>query len=758
MKKFLTLFVFGVLAAFAANAQYTETKDITPLGFTGDFQYVAYGKDNGIIAIANNNCVYTSKDTCKTWNVQKAPIDSIRGLTMAEDQKTGFIYNQYQIYKTIDGGKTWNKHETNGIEKVLDNKNMEYRKLYIKNIDTLFMVATNRVNGMRIYMSADRGTHWVQVAEKLYGNSYFDGIANMCFVTSNHGFAFGTAGFYAETKDGGLTWNKQIISHLTYFYDGIKCGDGTMLQVYDGGVPEVEGIKWAYFPNGSNKMCLAGDKIILLDSKGVQVTKDFGTTWTQIKLPSTGKDMFFLSEKIGVIIGSDLISYITKDGGETWTKFVHGGGEGFNDIYAKNDKECFITGKTGRMFHTKDGGETWTWQDFNITGLSNMTFPSQDTGYVISNDILLMTTDGGNTWIQKTNKHGGTIMDFVTPQIGFVGFIPNVAYLAKTTDEGDTWIVWTNKAYRENVKPYSFDFRNESDGLVTGNGNLLLHTVDGGQSWEIKESIPNNYYVWSVQSVADKGWLVSVGEGDFFGIFFCDNDFNCQLVFEGDNSNNNTGHMYCISDSVYYQYINHSHYISHDYGMTWEDAGFEITGQRSFVNEHLAYSFDSEYHLYKTYINVRDIEITIEQIEYRQIEFTTNIEENVFANIYIKDDNGNLHGLFPNYEIKKDIPCVIDIPQDFSEGSYRLFFESLNSAYKDTESEPFEISDETAVLDISKNQTYSVQGKTLYIYDSNAKLYTVLGTEIPIQNGVAELKAGVYILQTTQGREKVVVQ
>ena len=87
-----------------------------------------------------------------------------------------------------------------------------------------------------------------------------------------------------------------------------------------------------------------------------------------------------------------------------------------------------------------------------------------------------------------------------------------------------------------------------------------------------------------------------------------------------------------------------------------------------------------------------------------------------------------------------------------------MFIESLNSAYKDTESEPFEVSDETAVLDISKNQTYRVQGKTLYIYDSKAKLYTVLGTEIPIQNGVAELKAGVYILQTTQGREKVVVR
>ncbi len=759
MKKFFGYLVLSVLSAITCMAQYAENFDITPKGFSGDFIQVVALNDNHILALANNDCLYESSDSAKTWMVTNAPFKGAKQMKKVNDNDI-FLYNAETIYKSSDNGKTWRLYETNGIPKVLESYKMEYESLFYKNEDTLFITSTNRVNGSKIYRTNNGGKDWNLVAENLYGRNISTNITSLHFVSHTKGYAFG-AGYYAETTDGGSTWTKTILDNYeTYFYAGIV-KDGTLIQSYassSNSVPDLEDVVW--YKAGIYRFLSFEEAVIGNWDQAIHKTYDGGQTWEIKKNDINGyfRDICCIDKNVIIQVGKNLTSYVTTDGGKTWTKYVYGGAEGFNDIYAKNERECFLIGKTGRIFHTMDGGKTWIWQDLYITGLSNMTFPSQDTGYVISNDILLMTADGGKTWVQKANKHGGTLIDFVTPQIGFVGFVPNVAYLAKTTDAGDSWVVRTNKTYRENVNPYSFDFRNESEGLVTGKGNLLLHTTDGGQTWELKETIPNNYYVWSVQNVTDKGWLVSVVEGDFFGIFFCDNDFNSQLVFEGDGSDNSARYIICVNDSVYYQPINNTHYISRDYGLTWEDANFDIKGQRSFANEHLAYSFDSEYHLYKTCINVRDIEITIEQIEYRQIEFTTNIEENVFANVYIKDDNGNLHGLFPNYEIKKDIPCVIDLPQDLSDGSYKLFIESLNSAYKDTESEPFEVSDETAVLDISKNQTYSVQGKTLYIYDSNAKLYTVLGTEIPLINGYIELKTGVYILVNENETYKIVIR
>lgn len=755
LKNYILVFV-GVLVSFVANAQYTETKDITPLGFSGNFQYVAYGKDNGIIAIADNNCIYTSKDTCKTWNVQKAPIDSIRGLIMAEDQTTGYIYNLYQIYKTVDGGKTWLEHKPNGIPQVIDKRRVEYRNLYIKNNDTLFMVATNRENGMRIYMSADGGSYWEQVAEKLYGNSYFNGIANICFATPNHGFTFGTAGFYAETLDGGKTWEKHVISHLTYFYDGVKCGDGTMIQVHDGGVPDIEGVKWVSLME-SNKICSVVNKIVILDSDGLRTTQDMGTTWKQTDLPTVCNDMVFLSEKVGVVIGRALTAYVTTDGGETWGKKVHAGGEGFNEIYAKNDKECFIAGSTGRMFHTKNGGETWTWQDIYTMGLKSITFPSNDTGYVISKNVLLMTTDGGDTWCQKANKYNCDIIHFVTPKIGYMGFNDfSSPSILKTIDGGDTWIDNYNPFYSNNSYPCWFEFKDEFEGFSTGQDNFLLHTIDGGENWQLTEIIPDNYLV--DEFIHTKNGLVVYGwDYGYMDVFYCDEEFNCSLIFNGKGKD--IRNLQKINDSIVFISYDSSEYISRNGGQNWNELNVHIPiGKTSYSSEHVAYSFDFDSHLFKTVININNLQLNVRPTENRTIEITPNIEEYIRVNLYLRDENGIIYELSKNIELLSGSSIEIKIPKEIPQGTYRLFIESLNSAYKDTESEPFEVSDETAVLDISKNQTYRVQGKTLYIYDTKAKLYSASGVEIPVKHNCIELKTGVYILVDGDETQKIIIK
>lgn len=741
-------------------SQELETIDITPLGFSGNFIKVVSLENKQVLALANNDCLYVSADSARTWVVKEAPFKGAVELKKFDDGI--YLYNSETIYKSIDNGISWNKYETNGIPNVLESYKMEYEHVFYKNTDTLFISATNRVNGSKIYRTTNGGKDWSLVAEKLYSKNMLDGVVSLHFVSYQKGYAFG-AGYYAETNDCGATWTKHVLDNYeTYFYDGIVT-NGVLIQSYASSsviVSNLENVVW--YKAGIHRFVSMQGKVIGNWNQTVHYTSDDGQTWQTKKNTEEDKfnDICCLDENVMIQVGRNLTSYVTVDGGETWEKYVHGGGEGFNDIYAKNDKECFIAGKTGRMFQTQDGGETWTWQDIYTMGLKSITFPTQDTGYVISKNVLLMTTDGGNTWVQKPNKYNCGKIDFATPQVGFMGFVDEL--LTTSTDYGNTWkyigLGINNKIYRENAEPYNFDFRNENEGLVTGKGNLLLHTTDGGQTWELKETIPNNYYVWSVQNVADKGWLVSVYDGDFYGIFFCDNDFNCQLVFDVDGSDNSARYIICVNDSVYYQPINNTHYISRDYGLTWEDANFDIKGQRSFANEHLAYSIDFDGKLYKTYINVHDLGITMGEIRNRQIEFTTNVEETVFTNVYLKDENGDLHNLFSNYEIKKDIPCIIDIPQNFSCGSYRLFLESLNSAYKDTESEPFEVSDETAVLDISKNQTYRVQGKTLYIYDTKAKLYSALGIEIPVQHGYIELKTGVYILVNENETQKIIIK
>ena len=759
------LLIVGVFVALLSNAQYLETRNITPLGFSGYFQYVAHGKDNGIIAVGNKNLLYTSKDTCKSWIIQKAPIDSIRGLIMAEDQTTGFIYNLYQIYKTVDGGKTWQEHKTNGIPQVIDKRRVEYRNFFIKNIDTLFFIVTNRINGMRIYMSIDSGDNWTEVAKDMDGNSYFSGIANMCFVSSNHGFAFGTAGFYAETKDGGLTWEKHVISHLTYFYDGIKCGDGTMIQVYDGSVPDIDGVKWVSLIE-SYKMCSVADKIIILDSNGLRTTQDMGSSWIQTELSTTCNDMVFLSEKIGVLVGRNLTSYVTVDGGETWTKYVHGGGEGFNNIYCKNENECFITGKTGRLFSTNDGGESWNIQDVHDGALYEIEFPTNDVGYVVGPQVLLKTIDGGLTWNKKKLKIvNAQYIDFFNENVGYLGYSSMQPTIHKTVDGGEYWESREgcyNDTYRKNASGMTkFSFRNENEGVVCGT-KTLLHTIDGGETWELKECVPENTYPQSILSIGDKGWLLHTNnhlkDYSFDRFFFYDNNFNCTEIFSGTVSDE-SGNLQKINDSTYKFSYDTLDFISTDEGLTWNPIYTGMKGQRFFVNENLGYSITNN-QIYKYCVVPTEIQMEIikdDTYNYSLIpEFNGNQTTVV---LYLTDENNTKNRITEEIEISNGMPIAIEIPASLPIGSYTLYVEAQDKNYLSTNVGTIVLEKSNAITDCQlQSPIYRVDGKILYVYDAKVKIYTVLGTEIPLVNCSVELKTGVYILVNENETYKIVIR
>ena len=61
-------------------------------------------------------------------------------------------------------------------------------------------------------------------------------------------------------------------------------------------------------------------------------------------------------------------------------------------------------------------------------------------------------------------------------------------------------------------------------------------------------------------------------------------------------------------------------------------------------------------------------------------------------------------------------------------------------------------------MEVTQEKCYTLYGRTLYVCDANAKLYTVLGTEIPLINGSVELKTGVYILVNGNETQKIIIK
>ena len=363
------IFAFALCNLQSLTAQPPTWKNITPAGWSGNFKQVFYGKGNGLIAIADNGYFYLSKDTARTWTIYPQPDTAIIAAVMYPDNTNGFLYNQVTAYKTADGAKTWAKLPLTGIP-----SDMQIRTIWIKNVDTVFAVVTNLVNGVRIFLSSDKGNTWSQVAENIHNDATYITIYNFYFPTPLIGYGYGYD-CYVTTTDGGKTW----VDH-PFVYDGYakvysktySYPDGRTILFFDNklllsSLGDADTTKTKQVGKTSDRVtdaiAFGADMYAIDESGNFYYSADSGSTWHSRVILNRAvwnnlTGMYFFNKLVGVAVSGLLTSMVTTDGGITWTKYVHGAADGFNKIYCKTKDECYITGNAGRLFHTIDGGTT----------------------------------------------------------------------------------------------------------------------------------------------------------------------------------------------------------------------------------------------------------------------------------------------------------------------------------------------------------------------------------------------------------------
>lgn len=777
----ILLGMVGLCISVSVCAQTSEVRDITPLGFSGDFIAVEYSSTRGLIAVGDNGCLYISSDTAKTWEVEKTPI-YINHIVFHEDNLNGYTVNNNGVYKTINGAISWSKMELDGVPSQINFLDVSIKRIYIKNDSTLFLVVGNGEHRLFLYKSDNAGISWEQVADDLYSDSPYINTTTMHWQNDEHGFIYGM-GYYLETIDSGTSWNKtlfldftEVITHVYSYFGGqsimyhtkTNSGDASILSRTIDGNPENR----EYKNNISSEISAfaAFDETVYGIGRNGFLYKsvDSAKTWSENHilgntnyLKLTG--MYFFDENNGVVVGKNLTSYLTTDAGETWTKYVHGAAEGMEQIYCKNTEECFITGSKGRLFRTQDGGETWTWEDIHTNILHEIEFPTQDTGYIVGDKVLFMTIDGGETWNKKiTDKTNSSLIEFTTSNSGYLGYDGTKSTIEKTIDAGDTWTEPIDANYFYNSKyNRKFSFRDINEGVVCGSDNLLIHTVDGGINWELIDSIPSNYtYMYDIVSVSDKGWLVQALEYSVTtDLFYCDNEFNCQIVFPG----NGQGfvNLQQINDSTYAISHDTLEYISTDYGLTWNELEVMIPGKIDFVDVHHAFSMSS-YNISKAYWGLQEISVSVTQNNNRNYTLTPIFSDNTLeATLYVKDSEGSLHEVVPHVTLQSGVGYILEISQEIQSGSYRIYIEPQSSAYEPVESEEITIDNDTGLYNWSSSEVekscYTLEGNILYIITENVRVFNVMGIEIPITNTDIQLNAGVYIIETECGTNKIMV-
>ncbi|MEW6128562.1 MAG: YCF48-related protein [Acidobacteriota bacterium] len=178
-------------------------------------------------------------------------------------------------------------------------------------------------------------------------------------------------------------------------------------------------------------------------------------------------------------------------------------------------------GPMGKVFLTKDKGETWNvLQTPQHDVLHNLFAVSPENIWVVGNNILQNSTDGGRNWrlCQLPFSHDLLSIKFVNENIGWACGYNGL--ILKTEDAGKTWQK-KETLYSHRTVLNELLFINAHQGFVVGtrwhkNENMdedtqegiILYTEDGGDNWKqlitklgedfIDIASPPNGQVWVI--------------------------------------------------------------------------------------------------------------------------------------------------------------------------------------------------------------------------------------------------------------------
>ena len=125
------------------------------------------------------------------------------------------------------------------------------------------------------------------------------------------------------------------------------------------------------------------------------------------------RDVFFLDAATGWVAGPSI--YKTTDGGTNWTKQLGDGNTEFAAISFADTQNGWATGFNNLVLHTTDGGQSWIAQNVGappVTAITGVSAISSTTAWVAGwNGFVARTSDSGQTWRKETIA-GASDVDF----------------------------------------------------------------------------------------------------------------------------------------------------------------------------------------------------------------------------------------------------------------------------------------------------------------------------------------------------------
>lgn len=397
-----------------------------------------------------------TEDGGQNWSARNSGARNSLGRIRFLDESFGWVITDNDsLSKSTDGGRTWRRDGSRLPEPG------EFSITFLDS-QTAWSVANRKV-----YRTGDGGFTWQRKVLDGYDSLLLNSVA---FTDGKHGRLEGESpegSIRLSTSDSGKTWSgapmhrKRMANlYAVHFVDsrtGWAAGDrGTLLGTSDAGA------KWSLQSSGTEKVLHAIRFLdrdtgwTVGDSGTILHSSDGGSSW-QPQVSGTSENLHalhFLDTRKGFIVGAKGTLLATTDGGGTWTPRPLNTAATLNSIQFLDEKTGWIGGEgigsyPGTLLRTTDGGGSWSRMDLTAgMELKTLFFADESTAYAIGNG-LWKTSDGGTHWEliheHPTGRYAANFngVHFVSANIGIgVGDqYPGRSWSGKTFDGGKTWPV-----------------------------------------------------------------------------------------------------------------------------------------------------------------------------------------------------------------------------------------------------------------------------------------------------------------------------
>lgn len=296
-----------------------------------------------------------------------------------------------------------NNNNTVKVDKFQISENLRIRSIeFISNTTGLLCCGEKNTSGS-IYRTTDGGETWNRSfhSDSLSVNDVF-------YLNDTIVFACGDSLLFLKSKDGGNTWFVTELPNLPYEeyyvpYNSVYANSEENIfliggeHYYKGLWSETEtgAYPWIHdsYDNQFNSMCFVSEYVGFFAGYGILiVTEDGGNTFDDIDLYGNDFVDLEIDKYLTVYALSDYgILYSTTDLGYNWTTEIDEYDTEFTDMYF-GDNVSVVCGKSGIVYLRKENENSWTLTE----GIPEVDFYSS---FVKDNDEIVLGAANGEIYI-----------------------------------------------------------------------------------------------------------------------------------------------------------------------------------------------------------------------------------------------------------------------------------------------------------------------------------------------------------------------